>query len=79
MVSAATSGTTGPLADALAGCRSVRLLPLHDGVATRRAQCLTWLGRELAFVDAVARDGRAAFGRGAPGTATARSAAACTG
>jgi hypothetical protein len=79
LVSGATQGTGGPVADALAGCRSVRVLPFHDGVATRRAQCLTWLGRELAFVDAVARDGRAAFGPGAPGTATARSAAACTG
>ncbi len=79
LVSGATQGTTGPVADALAGCRSVRVLPLHGGTATRRAACLTWLEDELRFVDAVARDGRAAFGPGVPSGRTTRSAAACTG
>ncbi|MGN6577673.1 MAG: hypothetical protein ACTHKG_18530 [Nocardioides sp.] len=79
LVSGATQGTTGPVAEALAGCRSVRVLPIHGATATRRADCLTWLERELRFVDAVARDGRAAFGPGVPGGSTTRSAAACAG
>ncbi len=76
LVSGATRGTAGPVADALAGCRSVRVLPLHGGIRARRDGCLTWLRGELRFVDAVARDGRTAFTTGGP---SARSAAACTG
>jgi hypothetical protein len=79
MVSGATQGTTGPVAAALAGCRSIRVLPLHGGIATRRADCLDWLEDEQRFVVAVARDGRTAFGPSEPGGSTARSAAACAG
>jgi len=78
LVSGVTRGTSTPLAGALAGCRSVRVLPIHDGVEARRADCVTWLEDELRFVDAVARDGRAAFAAGGP-RSTSRSAAGCAG
>jgi hypothetical protein len=70
------AGRPDGLAGALAACREVPVLAVHEDLRARRASCELLVGRTIDYLDRVARDGREAF-RSAP--AGAGSAASCAG
>jgi hypothetical protein len=70
------AGRADGLAGALAACREVPVLAVHEDLRARRASCELLVGRTIDYLDRVARDGREAF-RSAP--AGAGSAASCAG
>lgn len=70
------AGPADELAAALATCRAVPVLAVHDGLRSRRASCELLLRQTIDYLDRVARDGREAF-RSWP--RTSGSAAACAG
>lgn len=61
MVGEAAGGVPDYVGTALAACRDVRVLALHDDLRARRTSCELLLRQTADYLDRVALDGRAAF------------------